>query len=66
VDTQLGSDDNIKAKITEAQEFLEALETGNLHIGAPFEGRTEAKIHDLRRQTAMFQLILDKRGASRT
>ena len=47
------SDEDIKDKVAEANEFLKALEGGDLHIGAPFEGRTEAKIHDLKRQIAM-------------
>ena len=58
-----GSDQEIRAKMAEAQEFLKALESGNLHIGQPLEGRTEAKIADLRRQIAMYQSILDKRRA---
>lgn len=60
------SDESIKAKIAEAQSFLEALESGNLHVGVPVEGRTEAKIHDLKRQIAMYQSILDKRHGDRT
>jgi hypothetical protein len=60
-----GGDEDIKAKMAEANEFLKALESGNLHIGAPFEGRTDAKIYDLKRQVAMWQSILDKRDADR-
>jgi hypothetical protein len=52
--------DDIRAKQTEAQKLLQALQTGPLHIGAPFEGRTEAKITDLRRQIAEYQSIIDK------
>jgi hypothetical protein len=63
VDTDPDSDEAIKAKIAECQTFLEALESGNLHIGAPFEGRTEARIDDLKRKIAMYQSILDKRQA---
>jgi hypothetical protein len=55
--------EDIEAKLAEAREFLEALEGGKLHIGAPFEDRTEAKMYDLRRQIAMYQSILDKRHA---
>jgi hypothetical protein len=61
-----GSDEDIKAKMAEANEFLKALESGNLHIGAPFEGRTEARIFDLKRKIAMWQSILDKRDGPRT
>ena len=39
-----GSDHDIRTKMADAQGFLEALEAGNVHIGTPFEGRTEAKI----------------------
>ncbi len=59
------SDEAIEAKIAEAQNLLEGLEGGTLHIGAPYEGRTEAKIYDLKRQIAMYQSILDKRHADR-
>jgi hypothetical protein len=55
--------DDIRAKLDEAQEMLDVLQSGNLHIGRPFEGRTEAKIADLRRQIAEYQSILDKRDA---
>jgi hypothetical protein len=41
------------------------MESGRVHLGAPFEGRTEAKIFDLRLQAAEWQSILDKRNASR-
>jgi hypothetical protein len=59
------SDQALEAKIAEALEQLEALESGGLHLGAPFEGRTEAKIFDLQRQIAMWQSILDRRNAPR-
>jgi hypothetical protein len=65
VDTPMSGDDEIRAKLVEAQEMLEALQSGNLHIDHPFEGRTEAKIYDLRRQIAEYQSILDKRHAPR-
>jgi hypothetical protein len=55
--------DWIKAKVAELQEMLGALQSGHLHIGEPFEGRTEAKIADLRRQIAQYQSILDKQQA---
>jgi len=58
--------EDITAKIAEAQTFLEALESGKVHIGAPFEGRTQAKIYDLKRQIATYQSILNKRDANRT
>ena len=46
-----GSDQDIRAKMADAQGFLEALEGGNAHIGTPFEGRTEAKILALRHRS---------------
>ena len=58
-------DEDVNAKLAEARNFLEALEGGKLHIGAPHEGRTEAKIYDLKRQIAIYQSILDKRHAPR-
>jgi ATP phosphoribosyltransferase len=60
VDTPIKGNDEIRAKLVEAQEMLEAMQSGKLHIGLPFEGRTEAKIYDLRRQIAEYQSILDK------
>jgi hypothetical protein len=60
MDASLSDEEDIEAKIAEAQEFLAALESDDLHIGALFEGRTDAKMHDLRRQIAMYQSILDK------
>ena len=59
------TDDDIKAKLAEAEEFLEGLRSGKLHIGRPFEGRTEAKMADLQRQIAMYRSILDRRHAPR-
>ena len=64
VDADPDSDEAIKAQIAECQTFLEALESGNLHIGAPYEGRTEARIADLKRRIAMYQSILEKRRAA--
>jgi hypothetical protein len=60
------SSEAIQAKIAENQEFIVALEGGHLHIGAPHEGRTEAKIFDLKRENNMWQSILDKRNAPRS
>ena len=49
--------------MADAQGFLEALEAGNVHIGTPFEGRTEAKIQELRRQIAMYQSLIAEHQA---
>lgn len=65
MDDATDSDDAIRSKIAENDDFIKTLESGNAHIGAPFEGRTEAKIHDLKRQNAMWQSILDRRNADR-
>lgn len=59
------SDADVQTRISEAEEFLEALRSGNLHIGMPFEGRTEAKIADLQRQISMWRSILDRRQVQR-
>jgi len=59
-----GGNRDIEAELAEAQEFLRGLESGNLHIGQPFEGRTEAKIADLKRQIATYEAILEKQGAT--
>ncbi|MGA9949669.1 MAG: hypothetical protein WBQ24_15575 [Xanthobacteraceae bacterium] len=58
-----GSDHDIRTKMADAQGFLEALEAGNVHIGTPFEGRTEAKIQELRRQIAMYQSLIAEHQA---
>ncbi len=40
------------------QETLDGLEAGNVHIGNSWEGRTNARIADLRRKiTNLYQLI---------
>jgi hypothetical protein len=51
---------DIEANLAEAQEHLAALQSGNLHIGSPFEAWTEAKMYQLQRQIAEYQGILDK------
>ena len=63
METPASGHDEIRAKLAEAQEMLEALQSGKLHIGRPFEGRTEAKMFDLRRKIAEYQSILDKNNA---
>lgn len=64
MDADVGDgDEAIKGKIAEAKEWLEGLESGKLHIGAPFEGRTEARVFALKRDIAMWQSILDRRNS---
>ena len=60
-----GSEHDIRAKMADAQGFLEALEGGNVRIGNSFQGRTEAKIQELRRQIAMYRSVIDERHANR-
>jgi hypothetical protein len=48
------------------KDMLEALETGKINIGNPWEGRTEAKIYDLRRKTAEHDLLIEKHDAQRS
>jgi hypothetical protein len=60
------SDEDLNAKIEENRAFLDALESGRVHVGHPSEGRTEAKIAQLRRDNAMYQSILDGRRPDRT
>ena len=59
-------DEQNEIKLAEARQMLEALESGNLHVGSPFEGRTEAKIADLRRKIAECQIIKDRSDAARS
>lgn len=55
--------EEIRATLARLQEMLDALQSGKFHIGAPSEGRTEAKIADLRRQISQYRSILDKQHA---
>jgi transcription elongation GreA/GreB family factor len=53
-------DEEIRAQLTEAREILKALEVSNLDLGGERQGRTEARVQELRRQIAMYQSILEK------
>ena len=59
------SDEDIKARLAEDEDFLTALQGGNLHVGHPPEGRREAKVADLQRQIAIWQSLLAKRRSGR-
>jgi hypothetical protein len=59
------SDEDIKARLTEDEDFLTALQSGNLHLAHPPEGRREAKVADLQRQIAIWQSLLAKRRSGR-
>ena len=52
--------DQIRETVARLQQMLHDLEGDHPHLGQPFDGRTEAKITDLRRQIAQYQSILDK------
>ena len=52
--------DDLRAKRAELADELAALETGQLHIGNPWEGRTEARMHDIRRKLAECELQIEK------
>jgi hypothetical protein len=58
--------EDLRAEQAEMKAQLEAFETGQLHIGNPWEGRTEAKMHDLRRKIAEHQLLINKHDAEGT
>jgi hypothetical protein len=57
--------EDLRAKRLEMSEMLEALEGGHLHIGNPWEGRTEARMHDLRRKIAECDALIEKNDAKR-
>ena len=59
------SDEALKMSIAYAKKQLGALESGDLTPGLPFEGRTEARIYDLKRKIAMWRSIMDQRDALR-
>ena len=59
------SDEALKTSIAGAEEQLGALESNDLTLGLPFEGRTEARIYDLKRKIAMWRSIMDQRAALR-
>jgi hypothetical protein len=58
-------DENIEAQLAELRSHLEGLESGQLHIGNPHEGRTEAQMYDLRRKIAELEAILDSNAKQR-
>ncbi len=55
--------DNLKAEQADMIAMLEALEAGKIYIGNPWEGRTEAKMYDLRRKIHDLQLLIEKNDA---
>jgi hypothetical protein len=51
------------AERTEMQEMLEALLSGNIRIGNPWENRSEAKIADLRRKISNLEQLIERENA---
>jgi len=58
--------EGLRAKRIELQDELAGYETGRLYIGNRSEGRTDAKMHDLRRKIAEYDRLIEKNDASRT
>ena len=58
--------EGLRAKRIELQDELAGYEAGRLYIGNRSEGRTEAKMQDLRRKIAEYDLLIEKNDASRT
>jgi len=56
--------EGLRAKRIELQDELAGYETGRLYIGNRSEGRTDAKMHDLRRKIAEYDLLIEKDDAS--
>jgi len=52
--------EGLRAEQSEMKDMLAAFETGKLHYGSPWEGRTDAKMYDLRRKIAEHQLLIEK------
>ncbi len=48
------------------QEMLDALEGGKIHIGNPWEGRTEAKIAELRHKISNLNQLIESEGTRGT
>jgi hypothetical protein len=55
--------DEIRAKLADAEAMLVGLESGGLHLGLPFEGRSEAKAAGLRQDIARYKAILGETDA---
>jgi hypothetical protein len=50
----------IESQLEDAKSMLAALESGEVTIGGPFDGRQEAKKFHLRRQIAEWKAQLDR------
>ncbi len=55
--------EDLRAKRLALMDELAAFETGQLHIGNPWENRTEARMHDIRRKIAVYDQLLEKHDA---
>ena len=58
--------EGLRAKRIELQDELAGYETGRLYIGHRGEGRTDAKMYDLRRKIAEYDRLIEKNDASWT
>jgi hypothetical protein len=58
--------EGLRAKRIELQDELAGYETGRLYIGHRGEGRTDAKMYDLRRKIAEYDRLIEKNDAWRT
>jgi hypothetical protein len=56
-------ENDIRSRLTEAEAFLEDLQSGRVHIGPLSGGGTEARIANLRRKIAEYKSILDRQHA---
>jgi hypothetical protein len=52
----------IEGQLEEAKSMLAALQSGEVTIAGPFDGRQEAKKFHLRRQIGEWQALLDRDG----
>ena len=60
--------DRLKSEIVALKAMLEPLESGKMHIGErqvnePWQDRTQAQIDWLKRNIAMYQMIVDSKDA---
>ena len=57
--------EDLRLKRRELQDELAGFEAGRLYIGNRWEGRTDAKMHDLRRKIAEYDMLIEKNDAAR-
>jgi hypothetical protein len=54
------------AERAEMQKMLEALQSGNVRIGNPWESRAEAKIADLRHKIGNLDQLIESENTRKT